>query len=211
MGYIIKVLKFQGLTDRTGDANFLRYDANAGNGYQTSSTPYEETVQVTFIPDSTVGDVGGGATSGTGGPPAQPPERWLAPAPGGGLVAPLTNEYAGKYKIYDIKYNLDKPVKMQILSKDENGVGYTTDILTLNPNKNSFQTNRSNASNRLNFSFDYDNVKRSDGQSIAPPNAGWLDYVPKINFAPTTDTTGYIIFSLKYYDKYTVLSSAGGS
>lgn len=169
-------LKFKRLTDFMGDSVFLN---DIGSVYKNSNTPYEATYQINF-------SVHGTAYT-----------HYIATA---STIAtfPITDTYAGAYKIYDFNYNLNRNIKIQL---SLNASTEFIDILCLSANRG-FKTNVKNSENLLNYSYDYENIKHANGTSISS-SLGTTD--PALVFTPDSiGTDGYIRFSVKFYNKYIV-------
>jgi hypothetical protein len=176
MATYINTLKFRGLTDFTQNSNLLAI--NGSNSIQNALTPYEATYQINFQNHSlaVIWSPGSGGTSPR-------------------LVSAAC--YVGKYQIYDIEWDVDKPVRMSI----DHPVGAAS-ILMVAANPYRPKCHRTSFKEMSNFlNFNYETLRTGSGSPLA--SGDWFSE-PSIQFTPTAGTNGYFRFSLKYYDKYLV-------
>jgi hypothetical protein len=124
----LSVIKFKGLTDRTGNSNYLIGSApTSSNIFQSSKTPYEATYQINFNNDSS------------------PVNFYPTQANLVGITPANDNAYAGRYKISRVIYSLNVNVSMTYDTGQ-----FLTRLLECPANYLAFQTNMM-LNNFLNF------------------------------------------------------------
>jgi hypothetical protein len=159
----LTVIKFKGLTDRTGKSNYLA--GLNGNIFQSSRTPYEATYQINFNNDSTPVSFY----------PTQGILNSTALADG--------DSYGAQYQISRIIYSLNKNVS----------IAYdTVGLLECAANYRAFQNNM-----LLNNFLNYNKTLSTTFTIITGNETG-------IVFTPQNGTSGFVQFTINYFDKYII-------
>lgn len=187
----MQVYNFKGLTDYTGNPNLLSYNGNNLFQDHLTPTPYSADLVLTFTPTLTgTGNhwiyLNYAALLNTGQAPSKPVQSGLT--------------YIPKYKIYNISYNVSSDNIKLILDEHLNLEGYPQGIQLISLKKNTNFVN-SQKEEKLPFEFDYDEEYPGDGTKFSELTFGGLPHVDILS-PPLTNVTGYIKFSIKYYDKY---------
>jgi hypothetical protein len=183
MAVTITTVKFKGLTNFTGDSNYLKY-SNGSNELQTSATPYEATYKVDFLNHSVI--------------------SYFYPTTATiGGVTPPDATYAGKYKINFVWSSLNHTLKFGYFDPSGSNL---LNVMDISSNANTFNIKKDNFQN-MNYSF-----KSGIDMFIENGTIDWtsqqyfsLEEISYFFDIPTGKTlTGSLIFSIKYYDKYLI-------
>lgn len=183
MAVTLSTLKFKGLTNFTGDANYLKYNSNS-NDLQLATTPYEATYKLDFLNHSDL--------------------FYFYPTTG--LLTsttPAATTYAGKYRINFIWSTLNHTLKFNYF---ELAGSSTLNVMDISSNANVFNVKKDNFQN-MNYSFkspidtfiDNGTVSLIDDQYFASEEPSYL-----FEILAGKTLTGSLIFSIKYYDKYLI-------
>lgn len=183
MAVTLSTLKFKGLTNFTGDANYLKYNSNS-NDLQLATTPYEATYKLDFLNHSSL--------------------FYFYPTTG--LLTstfPVATTYAGKYRINFIWSTLNHTLKFNYF---EPAGSNALNVMDISSNANVFNVKKDNFQN-MNYSFkspidafvDNGTVSLSNGEYLGIEEPSYLFEIPS-----GKTLTGSLIFSIKYYDKYLI-------
>jgi hypothetical protein len=196
MAVSLSRIKFKGLTDFTGNSDYLKYGSS--NEYQNANTPYEATYQLNFD------------NHGTNY------QHYLTRASNSILVPSSTYHYVGLYKITNISFSITKPLQIKI----SNGPLNILNLLCLNP-PTQFRSNQYaqvGAGTPISDSsgggpVNPGTIKYGSGEPFIIPQEidGFLptelsDEISLL-FVPTAGCYGYVKYSVKFIDKYLITNS----